>query len=109
MSSAPFSLGLPVVDQVPLSTGSLVLRSKSKEAEDIKLHRLRGMLTEDDLILVHTIGYRPDHPVPVAMWFSEVKVVMGGAKDGLLKFGFIGWTYVGTGIRKARMIYDEWG
>lgn len=77
MSSAPFCLGIPVVDSLEACDGSVVLRSRDKDSAIAELLRVRKELTQYDEIKTYFIGYRPDYPVPVSRYFTEVKINLG--------------------------------
>ena len=81
MSSIPFSLGIPVVDELPPQSGQYVLRSKDEQDLSRKVQKLQSGLTKDDLIKVYYIGYRPDRPIPVSRYFAEIYVGIGEAEE----------------------------
>lgn len=103
MSSLPFKLGLPVLDIIPPEDGYYVLRSTDPEHRARKLARLQRSLSEKDLITFWDLGFRPDHPCPVAMFFTEVHIILGGAGGPIRSSGIM---LTGTGTKiKATMIY----
>ena len=68
-----------------------------------EITRVQEHTTMRDEILVYELGYRPDHPVPCAMWFAEVKIRMDrkpGEEPGLK----LGW-HEYKGRKRATMIY----
>ena len=104
MSSTPFCLGLPVVNDIPAESGSYVLRSRDKNELSHQIQRLQAKLSKDDLIKVYYIGYRPDHPVPVSRFFTEIYVGIGEAEEWQQGFGL--WNHtcyhrIATGRREA--------
>ena len=88
MSSTPFCLGLPVVNDIPLQGGSYVLRTKNEAELSQAIQKLQKNLSKNDLIKIYYIGYRPDHPIPVGRFFAEIYVGIGEAE---------GWQY-GLGL-----------
>lgn len=80
MSSTPFQLGVPVVDSLPNEDGTYILRTRSKDDAISEINRLRKNLTKNDLIKVYYIGYRPDNPIPVSRYFTEVSINIGIAE-----------------------------
>lgn len=104
MSSLPFKLGLPVLDIIPPEDGVYILRSTDPEHRARKLARLQRSLSEKDLITFWDLGFKPDHPCPVSMFFTEVRITIGGT-DGLVIIT-TGTTLTGTGSKlKATMFY----
>ena len=91
MSSTPFCLGIPVVDNVPAEKGSYVLRAKDESELSRKINVLQGQLSKNDLIKIYYIGYRPDCPIPVSRFFAEVYVGIGEAETWQYGLGF--WNY----------------
>ena len=103
MSSAPFCLGIPVVDSLEACDGSVVLRSRNKDSAIAELLRVRKELTQYDEMKIYFIGYRPDYPVPVSRYFTEVKINLGRNKDRFDLHLFIGsgfWSTVMCGERR---------
>ena len=103
MSSAPFCLGIPVVDSLEACDGSVVLRSRNKDSAIAELVRVRKELTQYDEIKIYFIGYRPDYPVPVSRYFTEVKIDLGRNKDRPNPYLFVGnwfWSTVMCGERQ---------
>ena len=99
MSSAPFSLGLPVVDSIPNVEGTYILRSKSRRDTMREIERLRQNLSTKDLISVYWIGNRPDKPIPVSRFFAEVWVDIGGAEDWMKFLPSVNlYSFITTGI-----------
>lgn len=75
MSSCPFDLGLPVVDE-PKYAGLkewLVLRAIDEADMMNKLRILQKDIPESVDALIYVIGYRPDKPVPVTRYFAEIE------------------------------------
>lgn len=92
MSSAPFCLGIPVVDSLEACDGSVVLRSRNKDLAIAELVRIRKELTPYDEMKIYYIGYRPDYPVPVSRYFTEVEINLGRNKDRPnLHYLFVEW------------------
>jgi len=81
MSSTPFSLGIPIVDEIPPIDGNYVLRTKYDYDLGIEIRKLQDKLSTNDLIKIYRIGHRPDKPIPVSRYFTEVSVRIGGAQD----------------------------
>ena len=81
MSSTPFNLGIPVMDDVPPRSGSYVLRSKDENGLSRKIQELQHLLSKNDLIRIYYIGYRPDWPIPVSRYFAEIYVGIGEAEE----------------------------
>lgn len=103
MSSAPFCLGIPVVDSLEACDGSVVLRSRNKDSAIAELVRVRKELTRYDEMKIYYIGYRPDHPVPVSRYFTEVQINLGRNKDAPNLCLFVGdgfWSTVMYGERQ---------
>ena len=102
MSSAPFCLGVPVVDSLPNSDGIYILRSKSRRDAMQEIGRLRQSLSTKDRVTVYWIGNRPDKPIPVSRFFTEVRVVIGGATEDWMKYlpSVSLYNYVTTGVIK---------
>ena len=80
MSSVPFCLGVPVVDDIPAESGTYVLRTRSYHDLALKVNDLQDRLSKRDLIKLYIIGYRPDKPIPVGRLFTEVVVDIGLAQ-----------------------------
>jgi len=75
MSSAPFQTDLPVIDRLRYGyPDRFILRSKSKEEAERKIRELVEREPRGEDIRVYYYGFRPDHPVPVAMYFLEVEI-----------------------------------
>ena len=99
MSSTPFCLDAPVVDSIPNSDGSYVLRSKSRKDAMNEIKRLRQSLSTKDRISVYWIGNRPDKPIPVSRYFAEVRVEIGGAEDWMKSLLAVSlYNYTTTGV-----------
>jgi hypothetical protein len=99
MSSVPFSLGVPVVDSLPNSDGTYILRSKSHKDAIQEIGRLRQNLTTKDRISAYWIGNRPDKPIPVSRYFVEVRVEIGTADDWMAFLPNVSlYNYVTTGV-----------
>lgn len=88
MSSTPFCLGLPVVDDLPSESGSYVLRTKDQKELAEKIRNLQDRLTVKDLIKIYFIGFRPDVPVPVSRYFAEICIEIGGAEERHNMYGY---------------------
>lgn len=99
MSSMPFNLGIPVVDRLEPSDGSVVLRTRNRTAMNIEIDRIRKLLSKKDLIQICPIGMRPDWPVPTAMYFTEVCIRKNEADDWMHPLGLFSsaWPCVITG------------
>lgn len=74
MSSMPFSLGLPVVDRLEPTDGSVVLRTVNADEMIDEVRRIQNELSGTDVIKVYPIGMRPDQPIPIAMHFAEIRI-----------------------------------
>ena len=99
MSSTPFCLDAPVVDSIPNSDGSYVLRSKSRKDAMNEIKRLRQSLSTKDRISVYWIGNRPDKPIPVSRYFAEVRVEIGTAEDWMKSLPSVSlYNYTTTGV-----------
>lgn len=81
MSSSPFRLGIPVVDHLPAISGDYVLRSKNEDAHIEEIQRLQQELSVNDIIKIYRIGLRPDHPIPISQYFTEVHVGIGEVEE----------------------------
>ncbi len=102
MSSLPFSLGIPVVDDIPPVDGSYVLRTKDRQDVTMKIQELQHKLSVNDLIKIYFIGYRPDSKIPVSRYFTEVHVEVGKSEEYHQLFGLYSVnTYhrVATGLK----------
>ena len=76
MSSYPFKSGVPVLNNTLYSfPDHFFLRSTDKAASDEKIRRLKRKLPIGVKMRIHEVGFRPDHPVPVAMYFCEVFLI----------------------------------
>ena len=91
MSSTPFDLGFPVVDNVPPEGGKYVLRAKDEADLSLKIQTIQNALSKNDLIMIYFIGYRPDKPIPVNRFFAEISVEIGKAEVWHKGFGL--WRY----------------
>lgn len=103
MSSAPFCLGVPVVDDIPAESGTYVLRTRSYHDLALKVNDLQNRLSKRDLIKLYFIGYRPDKPIPVGRLFTEVAVDIGGAQEWQSTFGrwYVGaYHRIATGMKE---------
>ena len=99
MSSAPFRLGIPVVDTLPSSDGTYILRSKLRRDAMQEIGRLRQGLSTKDRISVYWIGNRPDKPIPVSRYFTEVRIRIGTAEDWMKYLPYASlYNYVTTGV-----------
>ena len=100
MSSAPFRLGIPVVDILPSSDGTYILRSKSRRDTMQEIERLRQSLSTKDRISAQWIGNRPDKPIPVSRYFTEVCVEIGPTEEDWMKHlrSVSLYNYVTTGV-----------
>lgn len=101
MSSTPFCLGLPVVDRLEATNMQCVLRTRNLKEADIEIHRIQNLLTSKDLIKAYPIGYRPDSPVPITKYFTEIHITINGADDWMYPLGMYSgaWWTVVTGRR----------
>lgn len=102
MSSTPFNLGIPVVDNVQPEGGKYVLRAKDEADLSLKIQALQNALSKNDLIRIYFIGYLPDRPIPVSRFFAEISVEIG--KTEVWHKGFGLWEYnlwhrIATGMR----------
>lgn len=103
MSSAPYRTGLTVYDNVHKDTDKnhYILKAKSKKRMDKMIDRLVRYTPVENIIAVYDIGYRPDKPVPVAMYFAEISIrtpEMVGAGDVFLP-NLNYWTYFTRGTK----------
>lgn len=95
MSSTPFQLGVPIVDEVPPKDGTYILRTKDFSEVQKAIGLLARQLRKSDLIMIHRIGYRPDHPIPLSKLFTEVKVACGKAEAWMnYSYMTIGWSNI---------------
>lgn len=104
MSSMPFCLGIPVVDELPPQNGQYVLRSRNEQDLSHKVQKFQSVLTKDDLIKIYCIGYRPDRPIPVSRYFAEIYVGIGEADEWQRSLGRL-WNYtlyhrIATGVNE---------
>ena len=102
MSSTPFCLGIPVVDDLPVEPGAYVLRTRTKHDVGTKIRDLQDRLSIHDLIKIYLIGYRPDKPIPVSRYFAEIHIDIDGAEKWERNFGY--WNTgmfhtIATGVR----------
>ena len=81
MSSTPFCLGIPVVNEVPLQEGSYVVRTKNEAELSQVIQNLQKNLSKKDLIKIYRIGYRPDYPIHVGRYFAEIHIGIGKAEE----------------------------
>lgn len=95
----PFDLGIPVVDRLEPSDGSVVLRTKDRDAMNDEINRIQLLLSKQDLIKVCPIGFRPDRPIPTAAYFTEVCIQKGKADEWMHLLGLFSgaWPRVVTG------------
>lgn len=105
MSSIPFCLGIPVVDELPPQSGKYVLRARDEQDLSRKVQKLQSVLTKDDLIKIYYIGYRPDKPFPVSRYFAEICVEIGEAEEWQQGFRRL-WNYtlyhrIATGVNEG--------
>ena len=103
MSSTPFYLGIPVVGEIPPTDGNYVLRTKNYYDLGIEIRKLQDKLSINDLIKIYYIGYRPDKPIPVSRYFTEISVQIGKAQ----KYHNFGYWYTGTYRMIATGIRNE--
>ena len=106
MSSKPFCLCLPVVNELPTQSGDYILRSKDEQDLSRKVQKLQNELTKGDLIMIYYIGYRPDKSFPVARFFAEIYVGLGEAMEWHLSFSKP-WNYtlyhrIATGVNERK-------
>ena len=102
MSSTPFCLGIPVVNEVPLQEGAYVLRAKNEAGLSQAIQKLQKNLSKKDLIKIYIIGYRPDCPIPVGRYFAEIHVGIGKAEEWQSNFGLWNCGFfhrIATGMR----------
>lgn len=60
---------------------------------------LRQHLSTKDRVSVYWIGNRPDKPIPVSRYFTEVCVDIGGAEDWMKCLPSVSlYNYVTTGV-----------
>lgn len=89
MSSAPYRTGLAVYDNLPKDHDSkhYILKARSKKRMDKLIDRLVRYTPVENIIAVYDMGYRPDNPVPVAMYFVEISIrtpeMIGGGNVNL--------------------------
>ena len=75
MSSSVFCLGIPVIDKLRGGyPDHFVLKARSKEDAENKIGRIIDDMPGTDHVKVYHIGMRPDKPIPVAMYFCEIKI-----------------------------------
>lgn len=101
MSSMPFCLGIPVVDELKSVTEetNVILRAKNREEAWHKIRALQNKMSVKDLICVYEIGVRPDSPIPVAMHFSEIAIRPNKAEDHVMCNLVWGWVQIVTGLK----------
>lgn len=82
MSSYPFKSGLPIINN-PLYSfpNHFILRSQDERTSMEKLKRLEAKLPAGAEMQSIRIGFRPDHPAPVAAFFTEV-IIKGNTEGG---------------------------
>lgn len=102
MSSLPFRLGCPVVDELPCEDGIYVLRARNPENMFDKVDELKCKLCKNDLIRIYPIGYKPDDPIPVCRYFVEVHINIGAAPaDGALPYAVGHYRYWTIGKKEV--------
>lgn len=77
MSSAPFKTGLRIIDRPRFGyPDHFILRSKSREDAEKKIRDIVELEPdgEGDIRVIY-YGHRPDHPVPVSMYFCEIRII----------------------------------
>ncbi len=99
MSSVPFCVGLPIVDELKPDAKNVILRSINREDAWSKIRKLQNQMSRKDLIKVWEIGMRPDKPIPVAMHFCEITIRPGEAEAYAMRSLVWGWTTVVTGLK----------
>lgn len=98
MSSAPFSLSMPVIDNPnENSPKEFVLRCKNEDEYCEKMSNFLKCISPCYTVMCHRIGYRPDKPVPVARLFYEIKI----KKYDPLNYIFPFWTHAYTGRKEG--------
>lgn len=102
MSSAPFQLGVPIVDSLPNENGTYILRTRNEEDALSEINRLRKNLTKNDLIKVYYIGYRPDNPIPVSRYFTEICIDIGYADVWMSMLPVSLYNFTTTGVREPK-------
>ena len=105
MSSTPFCLGIQVIDEIPPIDGNYVLRTKNDYDVRMEIRKLQDKLSTNDLIKIYCIGYRPDKPIPVSRYFTEVSVQIGEAQSGYWYTG--AYHMVSTGMRNKQNESDK--
>ena len=91
MSSTPFCLEIPVIDNPDGNApDAFVLRATDEKQAKERIEHFRKFHSKSTRIKLHRIGYRPDKPVPVAMLFYEVSV----EKNPNEQFGFLEFPWV---------------
>ena len=107
MTSSPFKSGLPVVDRIPQQDCHVILRSHTLQDMQRKVRRLQEGLTVKDMIKVYPIGQRPDKPVPVSAFFTEIEVKINAtSEDRLITEANPFWTvHMGKRKTQATIIY----
>ena len=82
MSSAPFKTGLPVIDKPRFGFPEMfILRAKSREDAEKKIKEVAALESMPAEIRVYHYGFRPNYPVPTAMYFCWVEVNRLPPKD----------------------------
>ena len=100
MSSGPFCLGVPVVDDLKPIAMNCVLRTKNDAEMQSEIRRIQHLLTTKDLIKIYPIGYRPDQPVPTSAYFTEVHISIGDAEEWMNSLGYLSWWWqIATGMK----------
>jgi len=75
MRNVVFSLGLPVLDSIGDDfPDAFVIRSRTEEEAEKKIDDLVECVSDEKLVLVYYIGYRPNRPVPTPRYFIEVEI-----------------------------------
>lgn len=75
MSSSPFKTGLQIIDKPRFGyPDHFILRSKSREDAEKKIRDVVEREPHGEDIHVTYYGFRPDQPVPTAMYFCEIEI-----------------------------------
>ena len=83
MSSAPFKNGLQIIDKTRFGyPDHFILRSKSQEDAEKKIRDVVEREPHGADIRVTYYGFRPDHPVPTAMYFCEIEIKRDNEQKG---------------------------
>lgn len=73
--SLPFELGIPVLDDPDvMAPDNFILRARTEADCWKKLEKFLSYFEPTTRIKFYRIGFRPDHPIPTAMYFYEINV-----------------------------------